>query len=106
MMEDITMTKRPTTQTPPRNSPEKEASVSVDSTDLVYRSEAQVEQDLELAKGGSGMVDNPRALMNELIELSSPDASSDSYDPIENAMQRHPGLLREEAEEMAKAFGF
>ena len=29
-----------------------------------------------------------------------------SYDPIANAMARHPGLTREKAEEMAKAFGF
>jgi hypothetical protein len=28
------------------------------------------------------------------------------YDPIENAMRRHPGLTREKAEEMAEAFGF
>ena len=29
-----------------------------------------------------------------------------SYDPIANAMARHPGLTREKAEEIAKAFGF
>jgi hypothetical protein len=28
------------------------------------------------------------------------------YDPIANAMARHPGLTRAEAEEMAEAFGF
>jgi hypothetical protein len=29
-----------------------------------------------------------------------------SYDPIENALRRFPGLTREEAEKMAEAFGF
>lgn len=29
-----------------------------------------------------------------------------SYDPIANAMKRFPGLTREEAEEIAEAFGF
>ena len=29
-----------------------------------------------------------------------------SYDPISNAMRRHPKLNEEEAEAMAKAFGF
>jgi len=29
-----------------------------------------------------------------------------SYDPIANAMRRHPNLTEEEAEAMAKAFGF
>jgi hypothetical protein len=31
---------------------------------------------------------------------------NDSYDPIRNAMRRHPKLTEEEAEAMAKAFGF
>jgi hypothetical protein len=31
---------------------------------------------------------------------------NDSYDPISNAMRRHPKLTEEEAEAMAKAFGF
>lgn len=29
-----------------------------------------------------------------------------SADPLEIAMENHPGLTREEAEEMAEAFGF
>lgn len=29
-----------------------------------------------------------------------------NFDPIEEAMRRHPGLTREEAEEIARAFGF
>ena len=33
-------------------------------------------------------------------------ALNQSYDPIANAMARFPGLTREEAEEMAAAFGF
>jgi hypothetical protein len=31
---------------------------------------------------------------------------NDSYDPIANAMRRHPDLTQETAEAMAKAFGF
>jgi hypothetical protein len=31
---------------------------------------------------------------------------NDSYDPIANAMRRHPQLTEEEAVAMAKAFGF
>ena len=34
------------------------------------------------------------------------DAELESYDPISNALKRHPGLTREMAEAMAKAFGF
>ena len=30
----------------------------------------------------------------------------DSYDPITNAMRRHPDLTQEAAEAMTKAFGF
>jgi len=31
---------------------------------------------------------------------------NESYDPISNAMRRHPQLTEEEAEAMTKAFGF
>jgi len=31
---------------------------------------------------------------------------NDSYDPITNAMRRHPSLTQETAEAMANAFGF
>jgi hypothetical protein len=31
---------------------------------------------------------------------------NESYDPISNALKRHPKLTEEEAEAMAKAFGF
>jgi hypothetical protein len=33
------------------------------------------------------------------------EAQNKVYDPIENAMRRHPSLTREKAEEMATAFG-
>lgn len=46
------------------------------------------------------------ALLKERSAASSQPVSSTAFDPIENAMKRHPGLTREEAEEMAKAFGF
>ena len=46
----------------------------------------------------------------ELLELlhidSNLSSNTKSYDPIENAMKRHPMLTEEIAEEMAKAFGF
>lgn len=37
---------------------------------------------------------------------SDRDPLSPPYDPIENAMRRHPGLTREEAEKLAEAAGF
>lgn len=33
-------------------------------------------------------------------------ATDAPFDPIENAMRRHPGLTRAKAEEIAEAFGF
>lgn len=46
------------------------------------------------------------ALLQENGVSSSPPVSSTAYDPIEQALKNHPGLTREEAEEMARAFGF
>lgn len=46
------------------------------------------------------------ALLQEKGVNSSPPVPSTAFDPIANAMERHPGLTREEAEEMARAFGF
>ena len=46
------------------------------------------------------------ALLKERSGSSSQPVSSTAFDPIENAMKRHPGLTREKAEEMARAFGF
>ena len=34
------------------------------------------------------------------------DAEQELYDPISNAIKRHPDLTREKAKEMARAFGF
>ena len=45
-----------------------------------------------------------KKLLNKSKEPES--SSSQSYDPIANAMARFPGLTREKAEEMAQAFGF
>ena len=46
----------------------------------------------------------------ELLALLEKNADTslqgESYDPIENAMKRHPMLTREMAEQMAKDFGF
>lgn len=46
------------------------------------------------------------ALLQENGVSSSPPVPSTAFDPIANAMERHPGLTREKAEEMARAFGF
>lgn len=100
------MTKRPTMRTPPKTSPEREASVKIDSTDYKEQDQAQIEQDLELAKPPGGMVKDPKALLDALSKASSQGQPSSSYDAIENAMRLHPGLTREEAEEEAEAFGF
>ena len=42
----------------------------------------------------------------KLKSKNSESSSSQSYDPIANAMERFPGLTREKAEEIATAFGF
>ena len=46
------------------------------------------------------------ALLKASAESSSNGEPSTVLGPIESAMQRHPGLTREEAEKMAEAFGF
>jgi len=43
---------------------------------------------------------------SELKKLFKESKKLESYDPIANAMKRHPKLTEEEAEAMAKAFGF
>ena len=55
----------------------------------------------------------PQAELKKLLNKSeeskskqSESSSSQSYDPIANAMERFPGLTREKAEEIATAFGF
>ncbi len=48
-------------------------------------------------------------LINSLKRKNGPTkeaASNNALDPIASAMEDHPGLTREKAEEMAKAFGF
>ena len=45
------------------------------------------------------------ALLKERSGSSSQPVSSTAFDPIEVAMQDNPGLTREEAEEMARAWG-
>ena len=47
---------------------------------------------------------NLKKLLNEVKKPESDPPKS--YDPIANAMERFPGLTREEAEEIALAFGF
>lgn len=61
--------------------------------------------------GGPPLV-TPQRFKPTRAESASPATSarsatpSNSYDPIEAAMNRHPGLTREKAEEIARAHGF
>ena len=41
-----------------------------------------------------------------IADRGSSNPRSPDYDPIEASLARHPGLTRERAEQMAKAFGF
>ena len=59
--------------------------------------DAQQQHDEEVADQTAKPVSRKR--LKKLLEEAS-------YDPIANAMARHPGLTREKAEEIAKAFGF
>ena len=46
-------------------------------------------------------------LAQSLSKMETDDSvRSAPFDPIENAMKRHPGLTREEAEKMAESLGF
>jgi hypothetical protein len=44
----------------------------------------------------------PKEELAKMIEENS----EQTFDPIANAMKRHPDLTRETAEAMARAFGF
>jgi hypothetical protein len=52
--------------------------------------------------------DDAQAQQDQAITefLINKPGSYQSYDPIKNAMRRHPGLTRETAEAMAAEFGF
>ena len=51
-------------------------------------------------------IEKLKALLKEKSEASSKNEQSSMLGPIERAMRDHPGLTREEAEEMAEEFGF
>jgi hypothetical protein len=51
------------------------------------------------------MRNNPGRAFED-VEKMARAAGLSSHDPIASAMSRHPGLTREEAEEMAESFGF
>jgi len=61
---------------------------------------AQQQQDEELANTEPKLV--PKEDFAKMIEESS----EQTFDPIANAMKRHPDLTPEMAEKMARAFGF
>jgi len=60
----------------------------------------QEQQDEELANTEPKLI--PKEELAKMIEENSEQA----FDPIANAMKRHPGLTPEMAEKMARAFGF
>ena len=67
--------------------------------------DAQQEHDLENSKRPLKIA--PRAELEALLAKNEKNSSSaESFDPIASAMKRHPGLTREEAEQMASDFGF
>ena len=66
---------------------------------------AQEQQDAILEKNFKSM-GSIKDLVQSQSESTSSEASSGSYDPIENAMRRHPGLTREKAEAIAELYGF
>ena len=61
---------------------------------------AQQQQDEELANTEPKLI--PKEELKKMIEENSEQA----FDPIANAMKRHPNLTPETAEAMARAFGF
>jgi len=61
---------------------------------------AQQQQDEELANTEPKLI--PKEDLAKMIEENSEQA----FDPIANAMKRHPDLTPETAEAMARAFGF
>lgn len=67
---------------------------------------AQDQQDAELAKRKPVPPNGIKDLVTSGSGGAASETSSHGYDPIENAMRRHPGLTREEAEAMAEKFGF
>jgi hypothetical protein len=52
--------------------------------------------------------DDTQSIQDEAIAefLRNKSETWPSFDPIENAMRRHPRLTRETAEKMAEEFGF
>jgi hypothetical protein len=69
---------------------------------------AQDQHDEMMAENKLKLV--PKAEFEALLQDNGvsplPPVSSTAFDPIANAMENHPGLTREKAEEMARAFGF
>lgn len=70
---------------------------------------AQQLHDLQF-KDGVTFKPNSRQLLESMLEEKSKKTKktpqSQSFDPIERAMKRFPGLTREKAEEMAAMQGF
>ena len=61
---------------------------------------AQQQQDEELANT------EPKLIPKEELAKMIQESSEKTFDPIANAMKRHPDLTPESAEAIARAFGF
>jgi len=70
--------------------------------------DAQQEHDLAMKERLDMKASRPKleALLQKKNGPSLEPLQSTKLDPIASAMEDHPGLTREKAEEMAKAFGF
>lgn len=67
---------------------------------------AQDQQD-ELLSKWSGKLKSRSSFEAVMAEVDQENSmSSTAYDPLEQAMRDNPGLTREKAEEMSRAFGF
>ena len=58
------------------------------------------------APGEPGSKQRVEALLKKKKSASSPRRQPTAFDPLASAVSQNPGLTREEAEEMARAFGF
>ena len=96
-----------------------EQPVIVTPSDLLPVDPAQADQDLTLRKVRKRPVDQKllkasldqaaRTLLNQLerdFPLAEHLTEFAEFDPVENAMRRHPGLARETAEDELRARGF
>lgn len=72
--------------------------------------DAQQQHDAAMARRRKKLDAGSRQRLEDLLAKKSASSStpeqSTAFDPIESAMRQHPTLTREEAEQMARDFGF